>query len=472
MEKIVDDLNKVPRELPIALAHGTFDILHPGHVLHLEEAAGQAEILVVTITGDKYITKRGKTFFNEKLRAKALAALECVDYVYILREETAISAIRLLRPDIFVKGKEYAGLHSAETEEEKRAVEEYGGKIHFTSTEEFSSTKVGYLSGLMSMAMEGEPLSEAGQQFADLSPSKFEMSTLHRFLNRADKLKACIIGETIMDEWVSEGTVGYSQDNKCMGGTEKSRSVQYGGAGIVAQHTSQFLLPSFVTNTHEILKTRYMDDKHPLYLHKTIDCPPIDVSKLRFDDYDVVLVADFGHGFIDSQAACHISTRCKSFLAVQAQTNRDNFGFNRVDKYPRANYYNLNRIEAELLIGKQGLDAKELLLKVHGYLAESRHVFISLTDGANGAWLLGDDSGNPTPCDRMVHLPALNKSVVDTIGCGDALFSLTALALALHFPLEESLLLGSLAAAIMTQRQGNAAPVSKEELMQIWKVVT
>src|SRR5690349_22280606 len=110
--KIVD-----PDELPrlrerfrgqkIVLCHGAFDLVHIGHLIHFEEARSLGDILVVTITADQHITKKRVVTFTQEHRARQVAALEMVDYVAIIQEPTALSAIEALHPDVYVKGPEY-----------------------------------------------------------------------------------------------------------------------------------------------------------------------------------------------------------------------------------------------------------------------------------------------------------------------------------------------------------------------------
>lgn len=93
----------------VALCHGVFDLLHPGHFRHLRAAKDMTDILVVTITGDKYVGKGpGRPVFPQDLRAEALASLEAVDYVVVIEEATAAPAIMAVKPNVYVKGQEYA----------------------------------------------------------------------------------------------------------------------------------------------------------------------------------------------------------------------------------------------------------------------------------------------------------------------------------------------------------------------------
>src|SRR3954463_1457723 len=91
--------------------HGVFDLLHIGHVRHFEQAHKLGDVLVVTLTPDRFVNKgAGRPAFTETLRAEFLASLGCVDYVAVNRWPTAVETIRLLRPHLFVKGSEFRNL--------------------------------------------------------------------------------------------------------------------------------------------------------------------------------------------------------------------------------------------------------------------------------------------------------------------------------------------------------------------------
>src|SRR5688572_278441 len=92
----------------IVQSHGIWDLIHPGHICHLEEAGALGDLLVVTLTADKHVHKGpGRPYFNEQLRLRSLAALECVDYVVLVPFPDAVPAIECVRPDIYCRGKEY-----------------------------------------------------------------------------------------------------------------------------------------------------------------------------------------------------------------------------------------------------------------------------------------------------------------------------------------------------------------------------
>ena len=127
----------------LVFANGVFDPFHPGHLYHLEEAKEQGDFLLVGVAADKAVQKGpGRPLFNQRERAKVIRALKIVNDVAII--EDIFEAIRIVQPDVYVKGIEYEGKLK-----EQELVESFGGRVHFTRGPVYSSTKLitgGYLS--------------------------------------------------------------------------------------------------------------------------------------------------------------------------------------------------------------------------------------------------------------------------------------------------------------------------------------
>ena len=91
----IDKAKKLIKQLriknkKIVLCHGVFDLLHIGHIKHFQEAKSFGDILIVTITPDKYVNKGpNRPAFNSQLRSESLQALECIDYVVVNKWQTA-----------------------------------------------------------------------------------------------------------------------------------------------------------------------------------------------------------------------------------------------------------------------------------------------------------------------------------------------------------------------------------------------
>lgn len=129
----------------IVLCHGCFDLMHPGHIKHLNAARDMGDRLVVTISPDKYIDKGPhRPVFQERLRAESISALACVDFVAINDRPTAVELLDRLRPDIYVKGQEFESAEdpTGKLNAEKETVEKHGGKLAFTHETVFSSSNL------------------------------------------------------------------------------------------------------------------------------------------------------------------------------------------------------------------------------------------------------------------------------------------------------------------------------------------
>ena len=310
------------------LCHGAFDLVHMGHLIHFEEARSLGDILVVTITADRHITKKRSVSFSEEYRARQLAALEIVDYVAIVDEPSAVTPIEALQPDVYVKGPEYANLvldKTANIFREKALVERYGGRIHFTTGETFSSTKLSHFLLASPEAVAEQPA--AAQRSGPVPRSvgaRLHARAAEGLSRRRERgcASACI-GETIIDEWVDVTRHQPVAEVALRGGPRDGAQP----ADRRRRRRSRCTSPSFVSEVHCFTNGL----TGPLPANVTVDAPRrrirssrrgssiatpatgcssprartcSDVRRERlpdFDDYDLVLIADFGHGLLDAE---------------------------------------------------------------------------------------------------------------------------------------------------------------------------
>ena len=143
LENILRDLKTKGKK--IVHCHGCFDLMHPGHIKYFQAAKDMGDVLVVTVTPDEYVDKGpGRPVYNQGLRGDSIAALECVDYVAINKWPTAEETLRLLSPDIYVKGQEFEKLEdeTGKIQKEYKVLEEIGAEMRFTHEIVFSSTEL------------------------------------------------------------------------------------------------------------------------------------------------------------------------------------------------------------------------------------------------------------------------------------------------------------------------------------------
>src|SRR5580704_4802050 len=122
--------------------HGCFDIVHPGHIQHLQFARSLGDLLIVSVSADTHVNKGvDRPLIPDDLRASSLAALECVDHVFVNPHPTAVELLEALRPDVYVKGREYEQNQDPRFLAERDTVVRHGGRVVFSSGEVvYSST--------------------------------------------------------------------------------------------------------------------------------------------------------------------------------------------------------------------------------------------------------------------------------------------------------------------------------------------
>ena len=92
----------------IVLCHGVFDLIHIGHIKHFEEAKKYGDILIVSLTSDKYVNKGdGRPVFNQNLRSEFLNSITCIDFIFINNHASSTNVIKIIKPNFYIKGPDY-----------------------------------------------------------------------------------------------------------------------------------------------------------------------------------------------------------------------------------------------------------------------------------------------------------------------------------------------------------------------------
>ena len=180
----------------IVQCHGVFDILHLGHIKHFLEAKKNGDILIVTVTSDKFVNKGlNRPVFKQNYRMELLAELECVDFVSLSDHKSAIEVLKIIKPDFYIKGQDYKNLKKDKTGNiilERKIVERNGGKIIYTNEETFSSSTI---------INNNFSFNEEQKKYLSLISKKYSIDTIYKIFKKIDNLKVLVIGETIIDQY-------------------------------------------------------------------------------------------------------------------------------------------------------------------------------------------------------------------------------------------------------------------------------
>lgn len=476
----------------LVLAHGAFDLLHLGHVRYLEEARQQGDLLIVTVTADAFVNKGpSRPVFPELLRAEMLGALSCVDWVGINHSPTAVNAIELLKPDVYVKGIEYKDAANDVTGkilEEQAAVEAYGGRIHFTDDITFSS------SSLINQHLDaGDPKLRA---YLDNARQRGFLTRLPELIERIGDMRVLLVGETIIDEYNYVSPLGKPPKEFVLATQFRGREVFAGGIIAAANHVASFCKEVEIFtclgehDSHEqlvrdslkpnvnlwslhradaptIRKVRYVDAD---FMRKLFEVYVMDDSPLpltleerleeeivqRAQDFDVVIVTDFGHGLL-SRRLRHALLDASPYIAVNAQSNSANQGFNLINKYPRADYVCIDAPEARLAVADKDADLMDVASQLlHHKMNIDRLI---LTHGRSGCVTYEKAQG-------ARRVPAFSSRIVDTMGAGDAFLAVTAPLSAVAEDMEMVGFVGNVVGSIKVGIVGHRQPVDKASVLK------
>lgn len=440
------------------LAHGCFDLLHLGHIRHLQEARKLGDRLVVSITGDEYVNKgHGRPIFNAQQRAEALLALNCVDEVIVNAAPDAVSAIKRIQPSVFVKGIDYATRESdAGLLRERAAVEAVGGRLIFTETEKFSSSRL----------INSEKFSvEVLQYLEHARAAGFRDQILSAF-ERADRLKIAFIGEQIIDKYRYVRGLGRASKELMLATVDCGDEAFQGGV-IAASKQGEWKDVEVITANTFIVKERLVDADFNRKLFDIYSAQSLDLEDqqrrsfkrkldLVLDQCDVAIVLDFGHGLLDKDDRKQISSDKSVFTAVNAQTNAGNYGYNKVNKYQRADFVCVDAPEARLATGMATDDLPDVLVAL---LESIDTPAVLVTHGRFGSYHINKSL-------VAGHAPSFVDGGIDTMGAGDATLAVVSPLLAAGLSLEAAALVGNVAGAIKLSILGHKRHVGREEIVK------
>lgn len=463
-----------------------------GHVRHLEHARREGDVLFVTVTADEHVHKGpGRPVFTDQLRAEMLAALEYVSWVGINQAASAEAVINAIKPDAYIKGSDYVDADQDVTGkivDERKAVESHGGRIVFTEDITFSSSEL--------INRHVDVFEPEVRDYLDRIRQTVGLQQLIDLIESIKDMRILMIGDTILDEYQYVSPSGQPSKENIMSTRHEDIELFAGGVIAAANHVASFcrqvdiltclgqndprenfiktqshenvnIIPIYRPNAPTTRKVRFVDNS---YLRKLFevqfieDSPLPPVTKLELHTkisdivkgYDIVMAADFGHGLISGDTVDLICEEAP-FLAVNAQTNSANRGYNLITKYPRADYLCIDAPEARLAVGDRFSDlgqiAQDVLPK---RIACGRMI---LTHGRHGC--VAYDAGTP-----VTQIPAFTRRVVDTMGAGDAFFSITSPLAKVGTDIATVGLIGNIAGAIKVGIVGHRDSVDKVSVIK------
>ena len=484
----------------IVLCHGVFDFPHLGHIKHFKAAKKFGDYLIVSVTEDKHVNKGiNRPIYNEGQRIEFLSAFSTIDYIHIDRNSNATKIISKLKPNIYAKGQDYKfsgnkfklalyqGDLTGNIFKEKTAVEKVGGKLTFTNEESFSSSK-----NINETSMEKELIYTLKK-----IKKKYPFHKVQKIVNDISKLKILVIGDTIIDNYIHVSALGKPSKENIIATQHDTKDTFLGGLFSSVNNLSTFCdhidfitvigkekkYESFLkkniaknikrrlifkSKNQTTIKTRFVQRNHHMLnklfeiyemndypINKKIETKIHKFLNANLQKYDVVIVNDYGHGLFTKKLVNILCSKSK-FLAVNAQINAGNKGYNLISKYNKASYYCMALDEARMAISDKHVNIRDIPQRI---LKITKGKYTIITLGSKG-------SIASTNSKFSFSMPAITKTTVDTMGAGDAFLCISSPILYLTKSVELSSFVGNTAGAIQVGVEGQRHPLNKLKFLQ------
>ena len=464
---------------------GCFNVLHPGHLRLLRFAKECGDKLIVGVESD--LVAGSNAHIPESLRLEGVLANSFVDSAFIYNENISNLILRI-RPDIVVKGKEHYGKDNLEVEPLKAV----GGKLIFSSGESIFSSM-----DLLRREFYADETDSIEVPRDYLNRHSIDREKLINLVKKFPELHICVVGDLIIDEYITCQSLGMSQEDPTIVVTPIDKTRFIGGAAIVASHAAamgsnaDFISVLGVDDIAEYakealeqnrLKTLLLiDESRPTTLkqrYRSKGKTLLRVSHLHqhsisdslknriynyieenIKKYDLIVFSDFNYGCLPQDLVDRIIKLAKSndvFLAADSQSSSQ---FGDIGRFKQVNLVSCTEHEARVSL-KNNDDGLVVLADKLGNATNCNHLFLKL--GEEGVLVhIGNADSGSWETDRV---PALNVRPKDVSGAGDSLLISSAMAMALGATIWEAAALGSLAAAIQVGRLGNTK-ISSDELI-------
>jgi rfaE bifunctional protein kinase chain/domain len=466
----------------IVFVSGAFNIVHPGHLRLLRFARECGDYLVVGVMGNELSHQP----MPEDLRMEGIRAIKQVSYGFVLHDPVD-KFIAQLKPAVVVKGKEHEDRFNPEAE----VVAAYGGRLLFGSGDTTFSS-----------------LDLMRQEYLELNHSTIvkppdylerhglDLERLGKTLRRMRALRVVVIGDAIIDEYITCDALGMSQEDPTIVVSPVQQQRYAGGAAIVAAHarglgqaahfftvagrddTAAFLRQAL--GTYHVTHHVHADDSRPTSLkqrYRVNGKTMLRVSHLRqhaiapevrrrllgeirdvLPYADLVVFADFNYGCLPQPLVDALTAECLKHQVMMVADSQCSSQYGDVSRFHHMRLVSPTEREARLAV--QDFDSGLVVLAEKlRQKAQAENVVVTL--GAEGLLI---HAAPPGAADwETDRLPAFNRTPRDVAGAGDSFLTCAAMALATGANIWEACYLGSIAAACQVGRVGNI-PLSVDEL--------
>ena len=467
---------------------GHFNVLHPGHLRLLRFAKESGNLLIVGVESDRIAGNAA--YIPGELRLEGIEANSWVDEAFLM-DEAVDEVILRIKPDIVVKGKEHEKLFNPELV----ALQKYGGKLVFSSGRSMFSTL-----DLIKKEVSNDNAYRLELPNKYLERHKIGLNRISQLIHDFKKLKVCVIGDFIVDEYITCEPLGMSQEDPTIVVAPIDSTKFIGGAGIVASHAAGLgaqvdfisisgndLTREFAINALtklDLSPDLLIDESRPTTLkqrfrskgktllrvsHLHQGSISLDLQNQIYKKFegvcskklDLVVFSDFNYGCLPQELLERLISLAKSKGIMLAADSQSSSQIGDISRFKGMNLITPTEHEGRL----STRDSESGLVILADDLrkrANAQNIFLKL--GQDG--LLIHSLSKKTGEFLTDRISALNPSPKDVSGAGDSLLISGAMTMALGGDIWESALLGSLAAAIQVGRLGNV-PLDAKSLLDI-----
>jgi rfaE bifunctional protein kinase chain/domain len=494
VNELLVKIKSLRKKKKIAHCHGTFDIVHPGHLRHLAYSKQKSDILIASITSDKHITKSKEgPYVPEYLRAFNLASLEIVDFVVIDYNQTPLNLLSKLKPNYFVKGFEYKknNIH-LKTREEIKILSKFGGEILFSPGDVvYSSTALQKIE---------KPNLNYEKLISLMEFEKISFNDLEATIKKFKKIKIHVIGDTIVDKYNYCDVLGQTTKTPTFSVRKNNEEIFLGGAGIVAKHLKKLgadvVFTSVIGNdkmgNYSVSEIKRNKIKHNCLIdpnrsttckerfwaanHKLLQVDVVDnhiiSDKIKNNIEKIIsktnshgiIFSDFRHGIFNQETIKEFSKKIRKGTLKIADSQVSNRWGNILD-FKNFDLILPNEKEARFSLADQDSAVRQLGTKVFN-ISKAKYLILKL--GERGTLTFRKSALHPRD---FFPLESLVRKFTDGIGAGDALLAVASLALIVSKNIVISSILGNIAASVACENRGNKSIDAKDLIKKIKEIL-